>query len=136
MLATNFRFTTQHVLYGKLRPYLNKVLLPSFDGVCTTEILPLLPVEGKIVREYLWVYLMSKSFVDWASSSVAGANLPRLAPDVLVEFPIPVPIIATQQKFAGIVQDHARQRLQQREAERQAELLFQSLLQQAFTGEL
>ncbi len=37
MLATNLRFTPKHVLYGKLRPYLNKVVLPNFDGVCTTD---------------------------------------------------------------------------------------------------
>ncbi len=57
MLATNFRFTPKHVLYGKLWPYLNKVVLPNFDGVCTTEILPILPNEEKLDRTFLWAIL-------------------------------------------------------------------------------
>ena len=47
LLATKFRFTPAHVLYyGKLTPsaYLNKTTQPKFDGVCTTEILPILPL--------------------------------------------------------------------------------------------
>ena len=39
--ANSFRFGMQHVLYGKLRPYLNKVALPDFEGKCSTELVPL-----------------------------------------------------------------------------------------------
>ena len=53
LLATKFKFTSRHVLYGKLRPYLNKVALPDFDGVCTTEILPLIPKDGVLDRGFL-----------------------------------------------------------------------------------
>jgi type I restriction enzyme S subunit len=59
LLATKFRFTSQHVLYGKLRPYLNKVALPDFDGVCTTEIFPLLPKPNVLDRGYLFAVLLS-----------------------------------------------------------------------------
>ena len=51
----SFRFDEHHVLYGKLRPYLNKVALPDTPGRCTTEMIPLLPCEG-IDRVFLaWV---------------------------------------------------------------------------------
>jgi type I restriction enzyme S subunit len=103
MLATQFRFTSRHVLYGKLRPYLNKVALPNFDGVCTTEILPLLPKPEKLDRTYLWAMLLSPKFVEWASSNVSGANLPRLAPSLLAEYPIPLPPLAEQQRIAGLL---------------------------------
>src|SRR5690242_17691588 len=53
VLATKFRFTPRHILYGKLRPYLNKVIQPNFDGVCTTEILPLLVKESTLDAGYL-----------------------------------------------------------------------------------
>lgn len=132
MLATNYKFTLEHILYGKLRPYLNKVLLPSFDGTCSTEILPLLPKENKILRTYLATYLMSNHFVEWASKNVEGANLPRLSPDALSNYPIPVPHMEDQERFDAI---YLRiKTLQQRftESERQAEHLFQSLLHQAF----
>ncbi len=103
MLATQFRFTSEHVLYGKLRPYLNKVALPNFDGVCTTEILPLLPKSAKLDRTYLWAMLLSPKFVEWASNNVSGANLPRLAPSLLAAYPIPLPPLAEQQRIAGLL---------------------------------
>jgi type I restriction enzyme S subunit len=103
LLATKFRFTPRHVLYGKLRPYLNKVALPSFDGVCTTEILPILPVEARLDRTYLWAFLLTPGFVEWASLNVSGANLPRLSPKLLAQYEIPLPPLPEQQRIAAIL---------------------------------
>ena len=44
--STSFRFDERHVLYAKLRPYLNKVATPAFTGRCSTELVPLLPRPG------------------------------------------------------------------------------------------
>jgi type I restriction enzyme S subunit len=63
MLAVKFRFTPQHILYGKLRPYLNKVAIPDFEGVCTTEILPILPDAGTVDQRYLHGLLSAPQFV-------------------------------------------------------------------------
>ena len=41
--SNSFQFDTRHVLYGKLRPYLNKVAIPKIAGRCSTEIIPLIP---------------------------------------------------------------------------------------------
>src|SRR5574337_361920 len=46
------KFSSYDVLYGKLRPYLNKVCLPDFDGICSTDIVVLRPREN-ILRKYL-----------------------------------------------------------------------------------
>jgi type I restriction enzyme S subunit len=101
LLATKFRFTPLHVLYGKLRPNLNKAALPNFDGVCTTEIFPLLPKPQTLDRRYLYAVLLSQRFVKWASNSVAGANLPRLDPERLREYEIELPDLTEQQRIAG-----------------------------------
>jgi type I restriction enzyme S subunit len=103
LLATKFKFTSKHVLYGKLRPYLNKVALPPFDGVCTTEILPILPAEDKLDRTYLWAFLLTPGFVEWASSNVSGANLPRLSPKLLATYRIPLLPLAEQKHIAAIL---------------------------------
>src|SRR6516225_8308651 len=43
-LASNkFAFGPKHILYGKLRPYLRKIVRPDFNGVCSTDILPIRP---------------------------------------------------------------------------------------------
>ncbi len=132
MLATNYKFTPSHVLYGKLRPYLNKVVMPSFSGVCTTEILPLLPIKGKTNKAYLWAYLRSKKFVDWASNNVSGANLPRLSPELLGDYLLPVPPLALQDEFARVVARVESLRARMDESARQGEALFQSLLAESF----
>ncbi len=101
LLATKFRFTSQHVLYSKLRPNLNKVLFPRFDGVCTTEMLPLIPKNAAIDTTYLYFLLQSPSFVTWATHSVSGANLPRLDPKTLQEFSFHLPSMINQRTAVG-----------------------------------
>jgi type I restriction enzyme S subunit len=136
VLAAKFRFTDRHVLYGKLRPYLNKVVLPHFPGVCTTEILPLMPKAGKVERGFLYAVLLSPRFVDWASQNVSGANLPRLAPERLLEYQLSMPDMLEQKRVATILERADRLRAQQRESVRQGEQLFQTLLHRALTGGL
>ena len=43
LASAKFNFTADHVLYGKLRPYLAKIACPDFSGICSTDILPILP---------------------------------------------------------------------------------------------
>lgn len=100
LLATKFRFTPKHVLYSKLRPYLNKVVIPDFDGVCTTEVLPLLPDERQLDSTYLYFLLRSRRFVAWASHNVSGINLPRLDPEMLQEFEFLLPSLKEQRQTA------------------------------------
>jgi type I restriction enzyme, S subunit len=101
LLATKFRFTPHHVLYGKLRPYLNKVVRPNFDGVCTTEILPLRPNEAFLDSEYLYFLLQSPRFVKWATHNASGANLPRLDPKTLGDYRLPLPPVSEQHLIAA-----------------------------------
>jgi type I restriction enzyme S subunit len=108
LLATKFRFTPDHVLYGKLRPYLNKVVQADFDGVCTTEILPLLPDTDVLDAGYLYYLLQSHQFVSWASHHVSGANLPRLDPKVLEGYQFQLPSISKQKAVVAGLQ-HAQQ---------------------------
>ena len=132
MLATNFRFTPKHVLYGKLRPYLNKVVLPNFDGVCTTEILPILPNEEKLDRTFLWAILLSSTFVDWATSQISGANLPRLDPKLLAEYEIPLPPLTEQKRIASLLRRADRLRHLRRTAHDLGESLLQSVFLEMF----
>ena len=96
-------FSPDNVLYSKLRPYLNKVVLPDTCGYCTTELLPLLPQKDILNREYLCYLLRSKSFVDYINIKVAGAKMPRVTMDDFRNFPIPLPPLSLQQSFAAKV---------------------------------
>lgn len=74
------RFERGDVLYGKLRPYLDKVLVADEPGVCTTEIIPIRDYLG-VSPEFLRLALKSPSFKRYASGSTHGMNLPRMGTD-------------------------------------------------------
>ncbi len=94
------QFDTENVLYSKLRPNLNKVVLPERNGFCTSELLPLRPDARKLDRSYLAVFLRSDGFVNWAVSKTAGAKMPRLGTKDLLNANIPLPEIKEQKAIA------------------------------------
>ncbi len=134
VLAAKLRFTPDHVLYGKLRPYLNKVVLPDFQGVCTTEILPIRSDRAKLERGYLYAILLSPQFVRWASEAVAGANLPRLDPHRLLEFQIPLLPLSEQRRIAAVLQRVNHLRRMRRYALDSADSLFPATFMEMFSA--
>ncbi|MGI9250326.1 MAG: restriction endonuclease subunit S [Pseudohongiellaceae bacterium] len=100
--STTYRFTRKHVLYGKLRPYLNKVAEPDFEGRCTTELVPLLPKEG-VDRRYLAFALRREEIVDAAMRGKTGARMPRANMDDLLKETIPLPPLQEQKRIAAIL---------------------------------
>ena len=129
-------FDNSHVLYSKLRPYLNKVVLSNEIGMATSELLPLKPDTNFLIREYLVSYLRSDSFVCWANGKVAGAKMPRLSTSELWMHSLPIPPIELQTKFAKIYRRIAQMNLNQQRTLAKSHDLFNSLSQKAFAGEL
>lgn len=127
LASTKFGFGAKHVLYGKLRPYLAKIATPDFRGICSTDILPILP-GPKLDRSYLTHFLRQPAMVDYAASRSEGVNLPRLSPKTLAKFQIPLPPLDEQKRIAAIL-DKADQLRQKR---RQAIALLDSLSQSIF----
>ena len=97
------QFDTDNVLYSKLRPNLNKVVIPKSSGFATSEMLPLKPDARVLSREYLAAYLRSDSFVSWAVSKTAGAKMPRLGTKVLLNKEIPLPPLEEQRRIAAVL---------------------------------
>ena len=95
--SATFRFDARHVLYGKLRPYLNKVALPNFEGRCTTEIMPLLPFDH-IDREYLALILRSERIVSAATRFSTGSRMPRADIEKLLSFEVEIPSLEIQRE--------------------------------------
>ena len=96
-------FDTSNVLYSKLRPYLNKVVIPDRCGYATSELVPLQPVKTKMNREYLAFMLRSDEFVNMISEKVAGAKMPRVSMGDFRKFDVPVPPLDLQIQFADFV---------------------------------
>lgn len=138
--STTYYFDQNHVLYGKLRPYLNKLLLPHFVGHCTTEFLPLKPDDRYLIREWLALWLRSQKTVDRIMETTTGARMPRADMKRVADFNVPLPSIDEQKKIVARLDAltskvRELQRLQAETAE-DLKSLKQSILHQAFKGEL
>ena len=96
-------FDCRHVLYSKLRPYLNKVVVPNQSGMATSELLALCPNE-ELNREFLAHLLRSDNFVGYISEKVAGAKMPRVSMDIFRAFPCILPPMTLQNTFVSFVQ--------------------------------
>jgi type I restriction enzyme S subunit len=115
LASTKCLFTERHILFGKLRPYLRKTVRPTFAGICSTDIIPIAP-SSRIDRNYLFHFLRTDEVVERATSMASGANLPRISPRHLVEFEIPLPPLAEQQRIAAILDQADTLRRKRREA--------------------
>ncbi len=97
ILSTKNVFIKSDVLYGKLRPYLNKVALADFGGICSTDIL----VLKTGVPLFLKYILLSESFVSQTSDLMAGVSLPRIKVNEFLNVKIPLPSLEEQQKIVS-----------------------------------
>ena len=129
------RFYKGDVLYGKLRPYLKKVLVAPEDGVCSTEIIPFRGY-GNIESRYI-MYIMKSPYIDKIVNSIThGMNMPRLGTKNALELLIPLPPINEQKRIVEKVDqlmalcDELEKNIEQ--SKKDCELLIQSVLQEAF----
>ena len=121
--STSFRFDQRHVLYGKLRPYLNKIATPEFAGKCSTELVPLRPQVG-VDRQFLGYLLRRQETVDHVMSSVTGARMPRTNMKALLLLPVPIPPLDEQRRIVDILNRAAKiGRLRRRAQERLQEFI-------------
>jgi type I restriction enzyme, S subunit len=97
--STKNRFAVGDVLYGKLRPYLNKVVRAEQDGYCTTEIVPLKPSEA-IDGGYLFYWLKHPTFLEYVASVSHGLNMPRLGTEAGKEAPFVLAPLNEQKRIA------------------------------------
>lgn len=100
-------FSAGDVLYGKLRPYLNKVLVADEDGVCTTEIIPF-HCYGDYVPQYFRLVLSSPFFLEYVNARSYGMKMPRLGTEDARNSLIPLPPLAEQSRIVTRVEELMR----------------------------
>lgn len=134
--SSTFKFSGEHVLYGRLRPYLNKVLVPDFEGHCSSEIFPLKPTQ-QLERKFLYYWLSSEATVNAIDKTCTGARMPRANVNEVLTFDFLLPPILEQKRLVAIL-DEAFADIEQARAKTEQNLknareLFESYLQQAFS---
>jgi len=135
--SNTFKFDDRHILYGKLRPYLNKVALPESPGRCTTEAIPLLPTGSD--REYLAWFLRRPETVAHAMRERTGSRMPRTDMKDLLRIDIAVPPLPEQKRIAAILNEQmaAVEKAKKAAEERleAAQALRAAYLREVFEGE-
>ncbi|MGD9938045.1 MAG: restriction endonuclease subunit S [Methanoregulaceae archaeon] len=137
--STKTRFFSGSILYGKLRPYLNKVSIPDFDGVCSTDILVFPPIDA-VDTCYLMRFLSTSAVVDFATHQSSGMELPRTNYQKLGQLQVPLPPIAEQRRIVARLEalladvERVRGRLEAVAATMQR--FRQAVLAAAFSGDL
>lgn len=95
-------FFTGNILYSKLRPYLNKVIIADENGYCTSELL-VFDFGQHIIPEYAQYYLMSPFFVAYAMAGAYGVKMPRLGSDRGNNALMPVPPLQEQKRIVEAI---------------------------------
>lgn len=95
-------FSPNDILYGKLRPYLDKAAVATTEGICSTDILVFTPKEN-IPPFYLVGLLHTDRFIQYAIQTTHGLNHPRTSWGALKDFQILVPPVSEQQKIAAVL---------------------------------
>lgn len=97
-------FKKDDVIYGKLRPYLDKVIVADEDGVCTTEMIPV-RTHACILPEFLRLSMKSPYFKNYANNSTHGMNLPRMGTDKARMALIPILSMSEQKRIVAKVDE-------------------------------
>ena len=102
-------FNKGNILFPKLRPYLNKVYLAEFDGVCSTEF-HVLDSKGNFLNEFLAIYLRSELILNQTKYLMTGNTLPRLQTKDIADLPVPVINLDIQKKIVDTHSSFMRER--------------------------
>jgi hypothetical protein len=136
--SSSVRFSKGDVLYAKMRPYLNKVWIAEFDGLCSGEFLVFRKSEW-LNSEFLATRLNSEDFVAFANGQVSGER-PRVDFDKLAPFPIHLPPLAEQErivaKLNAALVGVERAEIASRRAQERLKRYRAAVLRTAITGEL
>ena len=81
------KFHKGDILYGKLRPYLDKAIIASFDGVCSTEIL-VFNANKKSTNDFILLHLRSKEFIEYNTQLGFGTKMPRTSKKIISNYKI------------------------------------------------
>lgn len=133
-------FDKDVVLFSKLRPYLNKVVVSPFEGCATTELVVFVPWKEKITPDYLCAYLRTPKVVSEIDVSSSGTKMPRANMKFVRNLLVPIPPLSEQRRIVEYL-DNLQAKTNdlknlQTETQKNLDALTPSILDKAFKGEL
>lgn len=104
MTSGKYLFEPGDVLYSKLRPYLRKVTLVDFRGLCSADMYPVRALEDRLDSRFLKWLLLSAEFTAYADEESRRARMPKLNREQLLSWFAPLPSVADQRRIAESLQ--------------------------------
>ena len=132
VISGKYIFTPKHIIYSKIRPNLNKVALPNFEGLCSADAYPILPNHSNCNRVFLAIALRSEYFLEYILQFSSRTNLPKVNRKEITGFRMPLPPLKLQEQFAAFVEQTDKSKVAIQKALDEAQLLFDSLMQKYF----
>ena len=132
VISGKYIFTPQHIIYSKIRPNLNKVALPDFEGLCSADAYPILPNHSNCNRVFLAIALRSEYFLEYILQFSSRTNLPKVNRKEIAGFRMPLPPLKLQEQFAAFVEQTDKSKLAVQKGLQELEILKKSLMQQYF----
>ena len=131
--SSKYRFFTGDVLFGRLRSYLCKFWHADREGICSTEIWPLVVDSSQAERGFLFAVVQSDRFIATASISY-GTHMPRADWDVMRNFPVRLPKVEEQTAIATILSDMDAEIAALEARLSKARQIKQGMMQELLTG--
>ena len=132
VVSGKYIFTPQHIIYSKIRPNLNKVALPDFEGLCSADAYPILPNPKNCNRIFLALTMRSDYFLDYILQFSARTNLPKVNRKEIAGFSMPLPPLSLQNDFATFVERVSQQKQTIQQSLDKLELMKKALMQEYF----
>jgi type I restriction enzyme S subunit len=133
VISSKFRFFPGDILYGKLRPYLDKAVIADFTGICSTDLVVIDQDKKKVHPNFLIYIIHSPNFISRAISTTSGTNHPRTSWNAIAKFKFPLPPLPEQKKIAEVLSsvDQAIEKVD--EATEKTQRLKKGLMQELLT---
>lgn len=130
------KFYAEDILYGKLRPYLDKAVIADFEGICSTDLLVLICDKKNILPLYLVYLIHTNEFLSFTTETTHGTNHPRTSWNQLRTFKIPLPPLPEQQEIVEILQTIDKKIELEEKKKALYEELFSAMLDKLMRGEI
>jgi type I restriction enzyme S subunit len=134
-ISGKYLFDESYLLYSKIRPYLNKVSLPNFSGICSADIYPIKPKES-LNKYFLAFILKSNGFLEYANKNSGRSSIPKINRLDLLGYELIVPAIDLQNIFEKVWKETETLKHKMLSQAEELENQFQALMQKAFKGNL
>lgn len=125
VISPKHLFKPGHILYSKIRPYLAKVAMVDFAGLCSAD---MYPVETELEPRYLKWWMLSPEFTRSASGQQARTVLPKINKHALGQLPVPVPPLDDQRRIVDLLEDQISRLEAARDYVQAAELRLEALV--------